>query len=44
MAKSSIIGNVDLSLVSKDASVIVPVRKVGAKVGRDFTRESMECV
>ena len=43
-AQVSIGGDIDASLVSQDSSVVVPIGKAGAKVGRDRTRESMEGV
>ena len=44
MTEGSIIWDIDPSLVSKDSSIIVPVREAGVKVGRDFARECMECI
>ena len=41
-AQVSICGDIDASLVSQDSSVVVPIGKAGAKIGRDRTRESME--
>ena len=43
-AQVSIGRDIDASLVSQDTSVIVPIGKAGAKIGRDRTRESMEGV
>lgn len=44
MVEGSIIRNVNPSLVCEEASIVMPVRKGGAKVGRDFSWESMEHV
>ena len=44
MAQVSICGDIDVVLVSQNASVVVPVRKAGAESSRDSTRESMEGV
>ena len=43
-AQVSIGGDIDSSLVSQDSSVVVPIGKAGAKIGRDRTRKSMEGV
>ena len=41
-AQVSIGGDIDAALVSQDSSVVVPIGKAGAEIGRDRTRESME--
>ena len=41
-AKASISRDIDAALVSQDSSVIVPIGKARAEIGRDCTRESME--
>ena len=42
VAQSSISRNIDTTLVSQDAGIVVPVREVGTESGGDCTRESME--
>ena len=42
MTEVSISRDIDLALVRQDASVIVPVRKVGMESSRNLARESME--
>ena len=44
VAQARVSGDIDMVLVSQDASVIMPIRKVGAESGRGSTRESMEGV
>ena len=44
VAESSICRNIDTTLVSQDAGIIVPVREAGMKSGGDSARQSMEGV
>ena len=42
VAQASVSGDIDTVLISQDASVVMPIRKVGAEGGRGSTRESIE--
>ena len=42
VAESGICGNIDVTLVSQDASIIVPVGEARMESGGDSTRQSME--
>ena len=42
VSQRSIIGNVNVSLISKNAGIVVPVREAGMEVGRDLSWEGVK--